>query len=414
MDGTKLIRFGLTGLGGYAGWACDQLLADSLSASPHVRLCAVCDPDPSAFPARIERLGRADVAIFEKLDDLLAENLDAVWLPLPIDLHRPFTERCLAAGKSVLVEKPAAGCIDDVDAMIRARDQSGCPIAVGFQNLFDPAAWTIKRRILDGVIGQPRRAAVVACWPRSDSYFSRNPWAGKLRRNGVWILDSPANNAMAHFLNLALFLLGPTEPQSAAPLSIQAELYRANPIENYDTCCLNCDLDGGCRLLVAMTHACRRDVNHPVITITGDRAAVHFWSNSRYEIVPLTAGQPPIESIPAHPHNGPLVFLQFAAHLRGESAPIATLENARVHTLAVNGASEASPIHDIPSTLIETIRAPDGSALRTVPGIEDAFETCVRTGRPLHASALVPWSRPAGIKSLIGYSHFVSPKIQVP
>src|SRR5665213_934650 len=197
------VLFGLTGLGGYAGWACDQLLAEQTTPV-----------DPSYPPIK----------------------LVAVWLPLPIDLHRTFTEKCLMAGKAVLVEKPAAGSIDDVDAMIAARDRTGLLTAVGFQNLFDPAVWAVKKRLLDGAIGQVRSASVLACWPRSQAYFNRAPWAGKLQHNGVWVLDSPANNAMAHFLNLALFLLGSTQVDSANPITVEAELYRANSIENYDTC----------------------------------------------------------------------------------------------------------------------------------------------------------------------------------
>ena len=53
-------------------------------------------------------------------EHLLACDIQAVWLPLPIDLHCPYTKLALAAGTAVLCEKPAAGCVDDVDDMIAA------------------------------------------------------------------------------------------------------------------------------------------------------------------------------------------------------------------------------------------------------------------------------------------------------
>jgi hypothetical protein len=49
-------------------------------------------------------------------------------------------------------------------------------------------------------------------------------------------MDSPASNALAHFLHLSLFFLGAGFHESAQPTSVSAELYRANRIENYDTC----------------------------------------------------------------------------------------------------------------------------------------------------------------------------------
>src|SRR4051794_19188686 len=113
----KTIALGLTGLGGYAGWACDQLLASAAKGSngdgqsADVRLAAVCEPELSKHVAKAQACRAAGISVLSSFSELLALPIDAVWLPLPIDLHRPYTERALAAGKAVLVEKPAAGCI---------------------------------------------------------------------------------------------------------------------------------------------------------------------------------------------------------------------------------------------------------------------------------------------------------------
>ena len=46
-------------------------------------------------------------------------------------------------------------------------------------------------------------------WPRDERYYSRNGWAGVKRTNdGTWILDSPTNNACAHFLHNMFYVLG--------------------------------------------------------------------------------------------------------------------------------------------------------------------------------------------------------------
>jgi hypothetical protein len=68
------------------------------------------------------------------------------------------------------------------------------------------------------------------------------------------VLDSPANNAMAHFLHNALFLLGPDMGNSALPSAVTAELARAYPIESADTAACRILTDGGCEVLFLASH----------------------------------------------------------------------------------------------------------------------------------------------------------------
>ena len=62
--------------------------------------------------------------------------------------------KLVAAGKAVLCEKPLAGSLQDVDAMIRARDIAGKPVAVAYQHTYDPLIVKLKRQLLDGAIDQ--------------------------------------------------------------------------------------------------------------------------------------------------------------------------------------------------------------------------------------------------------------------
>ena len=66
-----------------------------------------------------------------------------------------------------------------------AQAKTGRLLAVGFQELYVPAAHDIKARVLRGDIGTLRRVTVRAQWPRDDAYYARNNWAGRLRVNGA-------------------------------------------------------------------------------------------------------------------------------------------------------------------------------------------------------------------------------------
>src|SRR5207248_7972248 len=188
--------------------------------TPAVKLLYAVEPDQVTHAERIAAVREHGVRVFSDYKELLATDVEAVWLPVPIDLHRRFTEMAVAAGKAVMCEKPAAGSVDDVDAMIAARDRAGRPVLIGFQDIYQPAVATLKQRMLCGEFGKPLSATVIGCWPRSERYFGRNDWAGRFKRDGRWVMDSPATNALAHFINLAMFLLGPAPASSASPTHV--------------------------------------------------------------------------------------------------------------------------------------------------------------------------------------------------
>ncbi len=399
-----VIRIGLTGLGGWAGSMCDRILAGAESAG--IRLAAVCEPQPRQFPDKLAQLKLKQIDVVTDFQQLLDTDIQAVCLPLPIDLHRPYTEAALGAGKAVLCEKPAAGCVDDVDGMIAARDHAARPVAIAFQDVYQPAALALKRRLVAGEFGAIRSAAVIGCWPRGQGYYGRNGWAGRLRHNAQWVLDSPANNALAHYIHLALFLIGADPLESARPLLVEAELYRANLIENYDTCSLRVTVDGGGQLLVGLTHACARSID-PEVVLHAAEAEIRYVPGRHIEIR-TAAG---IQTMPLLSQAHIPMLATFGQWVRQgpNSAPGGTLEMARVHTVVVNGASESAPIVDVPGEFIETVRDRDGMALRCITGIEAALQDCAARGCLLHESRLMSWSRPAGSRRTRPYAHFGGP-----
>jgi hypothetical protein len=165
-----------------------------------------------------------------------------------------------------------------------------------------------------------------ACWPRGDQYYGRNDWAGAIQRDGLWTMDSPASNALAHFINVALFFAGPTPETSATPVAVEAELYRARRIENYDTCSLRLHLPGGVPLLVIFTHACQQGT-HPVLTIHGAKGRVHwgFAGDIRAE----SADGKLLRTFPRDDRKFRNIVYRFTRLLRGLPTPeiaLATLE----------------------------------------------------------------------------------------
>ena len=410
MDMFKPVQFAMVGLGGYAKFVCELLLEFSGRAEAGItpiNLLAVCEPDQATHAKEIAALRDRGVKVFDRYENLLAEPIDAVWLPLPIDLHRPFTEQALEAGKHVLCEKPAAGCVDDVDAMIAARDRSGKLVAIGYQDIYDPATLQLKRLLLGGVIGKIRRAVVWACWPRNRHYWQRSAWAGCMQRHGDWIMDSPPNNALAHQVNLMPFLLGDALWTSAIPTHVEAELYRAAAIENYDCGALQIAMAGGVELLALLTHACGQQIG-PIVTIEGDEGVVRGDADS-FVIESSQATETIARG--SNSERNAHVLTRFASAIRspqkGDVQPC-TLEIARVQSVITSAASQACPVSNVPDSHIVMVEH-EGGLVRAIGGIEKIFEGCAKHFQLPYKAKAAPWTRLAAGINVGGYNHFAGP-----
>lgn len=395
------IRFLSAGLGGYAWTIAQNLLAASRE---QIALVAIAEPNAAALPERRAKAQAAGVRIHPDLAAMLeAEPADAVWLPVPIPLHRPFAELAFSRGLHVVCEKPLAGTIDDIDAMIAARNTAGRSGLVGFQDIYLDSNVALKRAILDGAIGTIEHITVSACWPRTKAYYGRNDWAGAARRGGAWVLDSPLQNALAHPVHLALFLAGESLTESTAPLAVEAELYRANPIEHADTVTLRASLAGGATLLVLLTHA-SSEYDESVVEVFGSKGrAVVDSHGARVE------GARPIE-FPRDGDKKQPMMRAVAAHLHGEGGVVATFEMARAHALLVNGAADATPVRPIPAEFIDEVVVPDGKdgprPMLAVAGMRAVMRRC-RENRCLPGElGDVPWAGGGGAMSLSDYTSF--------
>jgi len=80
-------------------------------------------------------------------------RVDAVLVAVPPRYHLDLTLRALAAGKHVLVEKPAFPCMVDFEAAIAARDKAKRVVVVGENDHYKPQAVKLRKLLADGSIG---------------------------------------------------------------------------------------------------------------------------------------------------------------------------------------------------------------------------------------------------------------------
>lgn len=399
-----MIRAALVGVSGYGRFHLLMCMEQALRG--RLRLCGATVINPVEQAGVCRRLAALGVPVFPTYEAMMAElngRVDLVLLPTGIQWHAPMTLAALRAGAHVLVEKPVAATLQDADAVMAAQAVAGRLVAIGFQDLYVPAAHDIKRRVLAGEIGPLRRITVRGQWPRSSSYYARNNWAGRVQLDGTWVLDSPAANAFAHFLMLALFWAGDAPESAAEVAELEGELYRAGSIESFDTACLRLRTTAGVEILFYGTHAGQEDLP-PEVRVAGGRGEITWLYERAYTI--SAAGAAPVEHpVPDQLDTRLTVLEAVLDRLDGRPRFIVEPAMARIHTLLLNALHEHCLIRSIPAAWIDRVPERSGVFLR-IRGIDALISQAATRGELFHEAG-APWATPAGrVSGLSAYRKF--------
>jgi predicted dehydrogenase len=161
------VRVGIIGLG-VQGRA---LLNHTDPAFAELR--AICDINPAQLARADEALlkrGRPAARHYVEWRDMLAkEDLEAVFVALPLWAHAEVTAACLDAGKHVLCEKMMAWDVPGCERMLDASRRNNRVLEIGYQRRYNP----VYQAAYEGIV---RRGLL------GDVHHARMVW----HRNGNW------------------------------------------------------------------------------------------------------------------------------------------------------------------------------------------------------------------------------------
>jgi predicted dehydrogenase len=377
---TSTVNVALVGICGYGGSYLNALLDARRANQQGVRLAGVVDPSAERSP-RFGELRERGVPVYPDLAALYAgpAKIHLTSIVSPIHLHCRHTCAALSHGSNVLCEKPLGATAADARQVIEAAEHApGKPfVAVGFQWCFSQAVQALKADVMSGVLGKAKRLRVLVMFPRGDKYYRRNKWAGRIRADdGSPVFDSPLNNATAHYLQNMLYVLGPTRETSAWPATVEAELYRANEIENYDTAALRVRTACNAELLFYTTHATPQHLG-PICRYEFEHAATEFHDADGARFVArfhdgrtVDYGQPDADRTQK-------IWQSIAAVRTG--APVACdAKTSLPHAVCVEAAQQsAGEIANFPATMLSSATADRGGGrMVCVEGLAETLKNC--------------------------------------
>lgn len=194
---------------------------------PRVELMAVCDPDEEKAAKIAKRFGIKDVYA-DAVEMMDGAGLDVVSVCTPTFLHAEQTEAAAARGIHVMCEKPMAGDPAEGERMIKACEEAGVVLHIGYNKRFDAGILKVRDLVAEAAYGR--------CFQAEFRHYGlptmgnvpvvKNTWK-VLERLGVssegfspsWRFDDPRTpggvlEVFCHIIDLALWMFG--EPEEAA------------------------------------------------------------------------------------------------------------------------------------------------------------------------------------------------------
>ncbi|MBP5231459.1 MAG: Gfo/Idh/MocA family oxidoreductase [Clostridia bacterium] len=204
MSGQK-IGIGIIGCGVIAEFHANAVF----SLSDEADLIGVADVNPSAAESFAARHG---VRAFRSVEEMLAcPAVDLVNICTPSGYHAEAAVQAAEAKKHILVEKPMAITLEQLDRITEACDRNGVVLSAVSQNRFLRGVEMAKKAMDDRLLGRLVSADIYMKYHRSADYYASGAWRGTKAVDGGGALM----NQGIHGIDLLLYLAGPVKRVSA-------------------------------------------------------------------------------------------------------------------------------------------------------------------------------------------------------
>ena len=202
----KKLRVGIVGIGGMG-----NVNSDSWAANPRGEIVALCDLIPERCEQIIARHHLEGTKVYTDYKEMIEkEDLDAVDIATPNDLHSIIAVFAFEHGCHVFSEKPDAINASEQLKMKEASEKAGKVMMVMRNNRYYPNSQYLKKYIAEGKTGE------IYCgrcgWIRRRGIPGKGGWFTTKARSG----GGPLIDLGVHMIDLSIWLMGNPKPVSVS------------------------------------------------------------------------------------------------------------------------------------------------------------------------------------------------------
>jgi predicted dehydrogenase len=156
MNDQARLRWGILGAA-----RVNERLLPAIAEAPNSQLVAIASRRPGAAGETLRKYAPRlqGVREYDSLEALLEDaDVEAVYLPMANEEHAVWALRAIRYGKHVLIEKPMALTVPDIEAMEAAAREPRVTVMEGFMYRFHPQHARVQEIVASGLIGDVRSA----------------------------------------------------------------------------------------------------------------------------------------------------------------------------------------------------------------------------------------------------------------
>ena len=135
----------------------NERLLPAIIEVPNSQLVAIASRRAGAAKTTLEKYApcHADsVKCYDDLDSLISDkNVEAIYCPMANEEHAEWALKAINAGKHILIEKPMATCMQDIDGIEAAAKANKVKVMEGFMYRFHPQHARVQEIVASGLIG---------------------------------------------------------------------------------------------------------------------------------------------------------------------------------------------------------------------------------------------------------------------
>ena len=198
-----MIRIAIVG----TGTICHAHVRSYLQFPDRCKIVALVDIIPEKAQKMKEQYN-LDCEVFDDHQKILPRaDIDLVDVCTPPYVHASISINALRSGKNVVCEKPMAASLEECDAVLKARDDSGKKLSIIAQNRFRKPIRDLKALLDSGLVGPVRHAQINSFWWRGHCYYDLW-WRGTWEKEGG---GCTLNHAVHHIDMLGWMMGLPTQ-----------------------------------------------------------------------------------------------------------------------------------------------------------------------------------------------------------
>ncbi|MEZ0231356.1 MAG: Gfo/Idh/MocA family protein [Methylophilaceae bacterium] len=301
----------------------ERLLPAIVEAS-NSRLVAIASRRPGAAAETLNKYAPqlSDVKTYDTLEALLDDaNVQAVYIPLSNHEHGEWALKAIAKGKHVLIEKPLAITVADVEAIEIAAKKHQVKVMEGFMYRFHPQHARVKEIIASGIIGEVRYAKASYSFMMRPARMYRLANDTDLGGGAMWDVGPYAIHTLRHCFD-------------ETPVSVSAMAKYAETGADIATSGM-IDFGNGKRGHFDISFECSRQSEYTIIGTKGGIKCHTVWQLPGTNDVPVISwwsedGKKGEEQYPASNHFN-LEIEHFSDCVLNDKTPKLTLDDAKTN-----------------------------------------------------------------------------------